>query len=711
MLPNDSLNGQRQTLRKMEVVQRLLQILKVYQDNSELISTAVKDLRRIEGEGLSLLRQGYEERKRKFILKAVALLAPSDIPAKVVEVDGVDDAELMVCQAKGWLNGALAIYLRHDHVSNALTTMCEAELGDSVGFYATSAIAAVWDHVELGDEGLTELVKPSVFECADSGRQVLENARRLCQSAYLSPPGEPVCCHVLAFEASRDDHRRFALVTAVLVESATGKVIFYDRNVIRTSDVYTLDTSSGTGLDFQIMETGDNKDDGRSWAGLAVLCSMFAEVSRLPHWKGRQLVNSIVLRLEWGLKACKDQLDALTKAQSTTWIPSRQDLKLIHNRSDESTRNRLHRSFTAREALLHDLKMRTDPGITSGLPAGKAWVLNCLADRSTSHLGRRLVKAYEDQRILPVQIRDSGCSSIFATYIYSSLGRPVVAEEYRHLFSNGKVNVRRAKSGTLLFVPHSGLVTMTTHGMICKAVQVENSQIFDYDSADRFALLPHLLEILGLREDDALLSTLVREMDDNAYLVADPLTSDVRACMTRSFEAANRSFRVSTLHDAARQAVGAEHFQGLVREAVSLLARLGAMVPPEYVSRSCFYDVTRDLKKYQDVSRRIHLLFDRGVTLDRLSCDVSLDGTLAIIHTQHKEAHVIAPITVEKNLRRHPPPDNENEEMRAMEAALKEAGLVMMRPVFEVHGELHMAVTRSDPGRGLFSLFNGCEAK
>ena len=696
----------------MEVAQRLLQILTTYQENSELISKAVKDLRRVEGEGLTMLRQGYEERKRKLILKAVALLAPSDIPAKVIEVDGVDDAELAVCQAGGWLNSALSIYLRHEYTSSALAKACEAELGDSVGFYAHSVLAAVWDHIDLGDEGLTELVKPSLYDCIDSGRQLLANARMLCRTTYLSPHGESVGCDVLAFEAARDNHRRFALITAVLVESATGKVMFYDCGTIKTSDTYTLDVASHSGLKIYVVVTGDSADDSRTWASLAVLCSMFAEVHKqIPTSRGCQLINSIVCRLDFGLEVCKEKLDTSVEGQLTTWIPSRNDLKSIHTRNDESTRTRLLRKFRAREALFEGLGKHADPStaVATRLRSKRIWALDCLADRQTSHLGRWIVKAYEEQPILQVQNLQSGSSSIFATYIYNSLGRPVVAEEYRHIFSSRKVNIRRAKSGTLIFVPQSELVTMMTHGMVCEAVKVTNSQIFGYDSASRFVLLPHLLEILGLRQDDALLATLVREMDENAYLVADPLTFDVRACMTRSFEAANREFRVSTLHEGARRTAGAEHFQDLVREAISLLARLGAAVPSEYVGRSCFYDVTRDLKQYRDVSRRIHLLFDRGVTLDGLGCDVSLNGTLVRVHTQHEEVFVIAPISL-KNLRRRPPPDD-TEEFRAMEAAMKEAGLVMMRPLYDVHGELRIAATRSDPGRGIFSLFNGCEAR
>ena len=697
----------------MEVAQRLLQILTTYQENSELISKAVNDLRRVEGEGLTMLRHGYEARKRKLILKAVALLAPSNIPAKVIEVDGVDDAELALCQAKGWLNSALSIYLRHENTHSALAKACEAELGDAVGFYAHSVLAAVCDHIDLGDEGLTELVKPSLYDCVESGRQLLENARMLCRTAHLSPPGESVRCDVLAFEAVRDDHRRFALITAILFESASGKVIFYDRGTIQISDTYTLKVASHSGLKFNVVVTGDGADDCRTWASLAVLCSMFAEVhNHLPTSKGCQFINSIVCWLDSGLEACKEKLDTLVEGQLTTWIPSRNDLKLIHTRNDESTRTRLLRSFRARDALFEGLKKRADQStaVATRVAKKRIWALDCLADRQASHLGRWIVKAYEEQPILPVEILQSGNSSIFATYIYNSLGRPVVAEEYRHIFSSRKVNIRRAKSGTLIFVPQSELVTMTTHGMVCEAVQVTNSQVFGYDNASRFVLLPHLLEILGLRKDDALLATLVREMDDNAYLVADPLTSDVRACMTRSFEAANREFRVSTLHDEARRTAGEEHCQDLVREAISLLARLGATVPSEYVGRSCFYDITRDLKQYRDVSRRIRLLFDRGVTLDGIGCDVSLDGKLVRVHTQHNEAFVIAPINMGKNLRRRPPPDD-TEEYRAMEAAIKEAGLVMMRPVYDVYGELHIATTRSDPGRGIFSLFNGCEAR
>jgi len=88
--------------------------------------------------------------------------------------------------------------------------------------------------------------------------------------------------------------------------------------------------------------------------------------------------------------------------------------------------------------------------------------------------------------------------------------------------------------------------------------------------------------------------------------------------MTRSLETSRRVFRVSTLHEDARKVVGNDHYEGLVREAVSLLARLGATVPPEYVGRSCFYDITRDLKHYTDQSAQIRILFDSGVVLDGL---------------------------------------------------------------------------------------------
>ena len=83
--------------------------------------------------------------------------------------------------------------------------------------------------------------------------------------------------------------------------------------------------------------TSDNVDMRRSWASLAVLCSMFADISRIADYKGCHLVNSCVRRLEWGLKVCKDQLDNSLATRSTTWIPSRDDgFKLIHTRDDES---------------------------------------------------------------------------------------------------------------------------------------------------------------------------------------------------------------------------------------------------------------------------------------------------------------------------------------------------------------------------------------
>lgn len=309
---------------------------------------------------------------------------------------------------------------------------------------------------------------------------------------------------------------------------------------------------------------------------------------------------------------------------------------------------------------------------------------------------------------MPAQIRNSPSSSIFATYIYNSLGRPTVAEEYRHIFSSGKVNIRKSNSGTLIFVPHSNLVTMTTHGMVCKDLKVENSQIFSYNNADRFVLLPHLLEILGLRDDDELLSTLVREMDDNPYLVADPITADVQARITQSLEECKRKFKVSELHDDARRIAGEEHFHGLVREAVSLLVRLGATVPETYVNRASFYDVTRQLQEYKNVSSHIGLLFDRGVTLDGLTCEICLNGEIAIFATRHRGAgFVIAHIKTEQ-LSQRPPPTHGELDDEAVVA--QNAGLASRRLIYDVRGNLRLIVTQSNPGRGLLSLFNRCYA-
>src|SRR5277367_4313149 len=126
----------------MDIIYKgLQQMLNVYQDNSELISTAVHQSRDVEKSGLATLKAGFAERRRKLILKAVTLLAPSDIPAKVLEVDGVDDAELVICQERGWLNTAFAIYLRQDDVSGALALGCTADLGHEIGYYAHSVLA------------------------------------------------------------------------------------------------------------------------------------------------------------------------------------------------------------------------------------------------------------------------------------------------------------------------------------------------------------------------------------------------------------------------------------------------------------------------------------------------------------------------------------------------------------------------------------------
>ena len=79
------------------------------------------------------------------------------------------------------------------------------------------------------------------------------------------------------------------------------------------------------------------------------------------------------------------------------------------------------------------------------------------------------------------------------------------------------------------------------------------------------------------------------------------------------------------------------------------------------------------------------------------------------IHSEYEGAFVIAHITP-KNLKRTPQ-TAQNDDLSEMEAAMKASGLVLMRPVFEVIGDVRLAVTRSEPGRGIFALFGPCEAR
>lgn len=543
------------------------------------------------------------------------------------------------------------------------------------------------------------------------GRQVLENARNLCHDAFLASKSEAASYKILAFEAARDGLRRFTVLSAVLMEPHTGQVLITQRAKVLTLASFTLDPSKMTGLEFCVAGLGFAEHQNEAWNALNVVCSMFAEVRDQP--EGVRLIETILSYMAEALVIARNQvLEAWKDDPPMTWIPSRKDLKDIHNRNEEAARNRVRRQFTVRDTIFTTVKDAHSSGQQSSV-LGKSFVLECMADRQIYDLGRKLVDLYQEQKILPLQLRETGNSSAFATYIYSSLGRPVVAEEYRNIFSSGKVNIRQSKSGTLIFVPHSCIVTMTTHGMVCKSIKVENSQVFEYNSADRFALLPHLISILGLREDDALLSALVTEMDENAYLVADPMTFDIRACMTRSLETSRRVFRVSALHEDARKFVGNDHYQGLVREAVSLLARLGATVPPEYVGRSCFYDITRDLKGYRDQSTQMQILFDRGVVLDGLGCQILVNEShiLGKLNIAVDGGHVITHL-VKNNLRKHrPTPEENNEEFKAMRAAVEAAGLVMMSAAFDIYGEVRLAVTRSDPGNGMFAIFDGCEAR
>ena len=170
-----------------------------------------------------------------------------------------------------------------------------------------------------------------------------------------------------------------------------------------------------------------------------------------------------------------NELDSLRNSEAPVWVPSRNDLKQIHNRNDETTRMRLHRSFKAKNSLIGSIKTISNLHISKNEGDKTSLALQCLADREIFHLGGRLAKAYEEQQTLSTKVCESGSSSVFATFIYSSLGRSVVAEEYRQIFSSRKVNIRRARSGTLIFAPHSELVTMTTHGMVCNPVKVESS--------------------------------------------------------------------------------------------------------------------------------------------------------------------------------------------------------------------------------------------
>ena len=79
---------------------------------------------------------------------------------------------------------------------------------------------------------------------------------------------------------------RFALVTVVAVESGTGKVVLYNRNSVKTSSSYTVDSSAYSGIEFYSKRTDDSDAQHRNWITLAVLCSTFVEVYKIPNRKG-----------------------------------------------------------------------------------------------------------------------------------------------------------------------------------------------------------------------------------------------------------------------------------------------------------------------------------------------------------------------------------------------------------------------------------------
>ena len=267
---------------------------------------------------------------------------------------------------RGWFESGLAIYLRSQLTSDALAAACTAELGEATGFYAHSANAALWDHIELGEEHLIGSLKPQVYECTESGRQLLENARGFCKKPY-GPYLNDIStdCKVVAFEASRDDHRRFALVTAVVM-SGPGQVIFYDHGTIRTSD-NNLDASAHNGLEFPVQAVGSGGDYAGSWAIFYALCSMFAEVHKEK--EGVRLVNLIMNRVGMGLKACKNQLETLEKSFLATWIPSRDDLRQIH-RSGFDTRSLMAMGFdmTSLMEMGFDMSSLMEPGLVLPSP-------------------------------------------------------------------------------------------------------------------------------------------------------------------------------------------------------------------------------------------------------------------------------------------------------------------------------------------------------
>ena len=699
----------------MEIVQQLLEVLNIYKDNSELISSAVTGIRLAGSSAAPRLARALEERKRRLILKAIALLARSDIPAKVVEVDGLDDAELLAIKDKGYLKNALAIFFRQQELYDILFQTCSSKFGEGTAFYSHSILAAAWDSVELGDEDLIKLVKPEIYDCTASGRQYLENGRLLCDTAWNESPVSSIPCKILAFQASRDVHRRFALVSAVLLEINTGKVFFYEDGTMKASEKYSLDPNSCDGLNFEVSgATGDTAGNTKLKRSLTLLCSMYAEANGMAKERtlavAVQLVNDIVCRLSWGFQECITEIDRLARTGSIKWIPTKNDLREIHIKSNDNLRSHFQRTFHVKAAAIRGIKGSQSP-MSAGLKAPILTVLDCISGYWSINIGEVLIAMYKEQQYLAVHERTAGTASVFATYIYSSLKKPAVAEEYREIFSSRKVNICVAKSGTQVFVPHSGAVTMTTFGMQCEPIETTSSQIFSYESGNRFAFLPHLLQILELRDDDQVLTAFYKEMDDNAYLVADPMTDNVQAAMLRSLETHKRQFRVSTLHESARQ-IAPDDYPGLVREAISILARLGASVPPEYVGRSCFYDVTRQLKGYNHSSTQFYLLFDRGVTLEHVGCEVSVNAGESILVSASTESensgYIIASIT-KKNLRRRPPRVLDAE-FQAMKAAIEGSGLVFMEPQFEVHGDIHLAVTQSNPGRGLFSVFSDCYA-
>lgn len=559
---------------------------KLLDDYHELLELAVR-----RGTGLvaGLSEEALEFRAR-YLFKALSVLAPSDYPSCVVEVDPLPDLEMVIlreAEPTAW-DAELSLISQW---SDVLERVAGASASDDEPSWLHSSMRAVRDAIVGGDVTSLSTVYWSLSAGFEGCEPLMGSRRTPCGH----PPSQ-LCLIFARYEISPG--ARFRCEEAYFMSGTS--VIYWSEGQWAECDC-RLPSSGGDVCLMTCEEEAVEK--------LLLLVGAVAYECRRESWEVRlKRVQAAAHFLSDVVTTCEAALRNVNR-RSLVMTPEERRGFFVFSHPAPG----LERAYSVRDKVL-DMAYRVGGELSGQCTRAMAWdKIRAIAPALLSHIESETLSQY-GKALSPVQ-RGSD-ASLFATFLYSRLGDSVASDEHRRVYKSRMPEIVTNGAGTSWNIPGSGVAFSSTRGIKVEDVEYSSRGPFPFPGEYAIALLPQMLVFMGVDRDVEVCRGLVSQVNHSLWSMLNPWSGSILSLIMAARRGRTDESLASMRRRLSALGLSSDREAMVVREGVAILKNCRTAIANDGDGNDCYWHLIRT--RVTPCSSQPKLDMDVGLPMDGL---------------------------------------------------------------------------------------------